>query len=206
MKLFLASEAKHPETIRRLRKYVGGFPGKTIAYIPTAANGEEVYGKWREGESWNLVKTLGAKVEPVILEELESREAVKRLRGKDIIWMAGGSCSYLMYWLRRRELVGKLREYIDKGSLYVGSSAGSMVTGKTLEVAEWYLGYPETGASLFPGLNWVDFDFYPHFEEEMLAEIKKNYKGKKMYLVKNGEEIVVENGKVRVVGKVRVIP
>lgn len=205
MKLFLASEAKHPKTIAKLKEYIGGFAGKTLAYIPTAANGEEGWERWREGETWQLVKTLKAKVDLVQLEELEVSEILRRLEGKDIIWMAGGYCGYLMYWLRRRELDKKLRRFIEKGSLYVGSSAGAMITAKTLEVAEWYMGEGEVGASIFPGLGWVDFDFYPHFEDEMLPQIKRHYTGKKIYLMKNGEEILVEDDKVKVVGKERVV-
>ncbi|MEK7526626.1 MAG: hypothetical protein AAB546_04050 [Patescibacteria group bacterium] len=43
MKLFLASEAKHPDSIEKLKKFIGGFEGKSIAYVPTAANGENPY-------------------------------------------------------------------------------------------------------------------------------------------------------------------
>ena len=70
MKLFLASEAKHPDSIEKLRSFVGRFKGKSIAYIPTAANGEELYGGWETSSlTWSLVKTLGAKVTPIVLEE-----------------------------------------------------------------------------------------------------------------------------------------
>ena len=48
MKLFLASQAKNPETIEKIKKYIGGFVGKNIAYIPTAANGEG-WGSWKKG-------------------------------------------------------------------------------------------------------------------------------------------------------------
>ena len=44
MKLFLASDAKYPDSIEKLRSFIGGFEGKSIAYIPTAVNGEEEYG------------------------------------------------------------------------------------------------------------------------------------------------------------------
>jgi len=39
-RLFLASEAKHPESMQKLEDFVGGLKSKKIAYIPTAANGE----------------------------------------------------------------------------------------------------------------------------------------------------------------------
>ena len=54
-KLFLASEAKHPESMKKMDSFVGGLKGKSIAYIPTAANGEEEYGKWKTGETWKVI-------------------------------------------------------------------------------------------------------------------------------------------------------
>ena len=60
MRLFLASEAKNPLSINRLKEFVGGdFTKHKITYIPTAANGS-YYGHWKGGESIRVVKSLGA--------------------------------------------------------------------------------------------------------------------------------------------------
>jgi dipeptidase E len=206
MKLFLASEAKHPDSIEKLRSFVGGFEGKSIAYIPTAANGENPYGEWKtDSATWNLVNTLGAEVTPVVLEEYKDSSVLEVLKGKDIIWFAGGACGYLMYWIRRCEIDKHLRELLNAGSVYVGSSAGSMVTASSLGVTEWYLGESEMGASIFPGLGLVDFEIYPHYEDEMLPEIKRNWKTGKLCLLKNGEAITVVDGKVEILGEKRIL-
>lgn len=73
------------------------------------------------------------------------------------------------------------------------------------EATMWYLGEGEPGASVIPGLGLVDFEIYPHYEESMYTEIKKHYKGNKLYLLKNGEEIVVEGGKVEIWGEERIL-
>lgn len=204
MKLFLATEAKHPKSIEKLRTFIGGFEGKSIAYIPTAANGENPYGEWEtDSATWKLVNTLGANVTSVVLEEYKNASVIDQLKGKDIIWFAGGACGYLMYWIRRCELDNHLPELLKSGSVYVGSSAGSMVTAPTLTVTEWYLGESEAGASLFPGLNFIDFEIYPHFEDEMLPEIKEHWNGKKLCLLKNGEAIYVVDGKIAILGEER---
>src|SRR3989338_3113919 len=100
MRLFLASEAKHPNSMKNLEKFAGGFTGKKLAYIPTAANGELAFGGWQKNsETWQLVQTLGAKVTAVQLEDYKNSSVIKLLKNKDIIWFAGGACSYLMYWI-----------------------------------------------------------------------------------------------------------
>lgn len=204
MRLFLASEAKNLLSIKKLEDYVEGFKNKTIAYIPTAANGNG-WGSWKEGGSWKLVQTLGSKLTLLQLEDYWNSNPIDMLKRKDIIWFAGGQCSYLMYWIRRTRIDRHLKTLLDSGSIYVGSSAGSMITGETLNIAEWYIGENEYGASSIPGLGLVDFDIYPHYEESLYEEIKNNYKGKKLYLLKNGEEIVVDGNNIKVFGEERCI-
>jgi len=204
-RLFLASEAKHPESMKKLEKFVGGLRDKKIAYIPTAANGEELYGTWKNGDTWKLINKSGAKVEAVVLEEFKDSNPLEKLYGKDIIWIAGGMCGYLMYWLRRFEIEKQVDKILESGTVYVGSSAGSMVCAKTLDIAEAFLGEPELGAKILPGLGLIDFDFYPHYEDAMLQDIKKVWKGGDLYLVKNGEAIIVEGEKIEVLGEKRIL-
>jgi peptidase E len=174
MKLFLASEAKHPDCIKKLDALINGLKGKSIAYIPTASNGENPYGQWQtESTTWKLVNTLDANVTPVSLEDYKDSSVIDALKGK------------------------------DSGSVYVGSSAGSMVAAQTLSVTEWYLGEGEPGASIFPGLSLIDFEIYPHYEDEMLPEIKKYWDGKKLCLLKNGEAITVIDGETTILGEER---
>jgi len=202
MKLFLASEAKNPVSFERLKEYVGGFEGKKLAYIPTAANGDG-FGSWKSGGSWNLVQTLNADLKLVQLEDHRNDNVLDVLKDQDIIWFAGGYCGYLMYWIRRTQLDKYLPELL-KTSIYVGSSAGSMITSKTLGVTDWYIGESEPGASLIPGLGLVDFEIYPHYEDNLYDEIKKRYKGDKLYLLKNGEAIIVEDDNIKVFGEERI--
>lgn len=208
-KLFLASEAKHPESMKKLEEFIGGLKGKKIAYIPTAANGEEDYGTWKKGATYNLVKKIGAKVTPIILEDFKTdtnnKRVLKLLKGKDIIWFAGGMCGYLMYWVRRFELEKHIDNILESGTIYVGSSAGSMVCAKTLDTAVHYLDLPENGVGVIPGFGFINFHFYPHYEDEMLPKLKKVWKSGDLYLLKNGEAITITNGEVEVLGEKRIL-
>lgn len=204
MKLFLASEAKHQDTLLKLDEYIGGIKNKKIAYIPTAANGDG-WGSWNDGGTWSTLRRMKTDVTVVELEKYRDESIINKLQEKDLIWMAGGECGYLMYWIRRTQLDIYLKEILNKDTVYVGSSAGSMICGQSLDAAEWYFTDNEHGASVFPTLKLVDFDIYPHFEDELYDQIKENYKGKKLYLLKNGEEIIVEDDKVTIIGTERVI-
>lgn len=211
MKLFLTSEAKHPDSVSKLREYVGGFENKKIIYIPTAMNGDTWSGKipwdsWEEATTWKLFNSLGATITPFLLEDPNNSNFDQKLADADIVFFVGGSASYLMYWIFRTGLDEYLPKLLKNNkTVYVGSSAGSMIAAPTLDICEWYVGESERGAKYLPGLGLVDFDFYPHYDETNLEEIKKLYTGNKMYLVKNGEVIIVEDSVVRVLGEERII-
>jgi dipeptidase E len=144
-------------------------------------------------------------VSVVTLEEYRDASVTKQLKGKDILWFTGGATGYLLYWIRRCELDKHLPKLLESGSVYVGSSAGSMACSKTQYASEWYLGEPEPGASLLPGLGLIDFEIYPHYEEQLLPQIKKLWKKGELYLLKDGEVITVVGDKVEVLGKKRVL-
>lgn len=205
MKLFLASEAKHPESMVQLQAFMGeSFSRKKMLYIPTAANGES-WGSWRDGGSFKLVQTLGVNLNIVELESTTEESLISMTKDTDIIWFAGGMPGYLLYWLRRRKFQQWLPQLLDRGAIYVGSSAGSMVCSRTQNVIEWYIGEEEPGASVIPGLGLVDFEIYPHYEESLLPKIQEQWKSGTLYLLKNGEAITVVDGKVTVLGEERKI-
>jgi dipeptidase E len=204
MKLFLASEAKHPESIAKLRDFVPEIEKKKIIYIPTAANGE-FYGSWKDGESIQVAKTVSKHFDIVQLEDYLVMDINQKIISADVIWMAGGISGYLLYWIRRLQLNELIPKVLDNGIVYVGSSAGSMVCSKTQFISELYPPDPEPYASTIPGLGLIKFEIYPHFENEMLPDIKKVWKKGTLYLLKNGEVITVHDKHVKVFGEKRLI-
>lgn len=207
MKLFLASRIHTPQSISELEKYVGGFKGKKISYIPTASNGENQWESWKHKEdgTWKYANTLGADVKAVLLEDFRDKSVVKELEGSDIVWFAGGMAGYLAYWMRRCSLDIYLPKILEKDGVYVGSSAGAMVTGTTLQLSNLESVDGERGAEYIKPMNFVNFDILPHFDDDNLSEIKNRYKKGKLYLLKDGEEIIVEDGKITLVGEERII-
>jgi dipeptidase E len=207
-KLFLAAEAGNPESWKKLEEFIGGFKGKRIAYVPTASNGERKYGTWRkESDTWKKVNKTGAIVKAVELDEYKDSSVLKEFKNIDIVWFAGGMPGYLLYWIRRTELDKELPKLLNKGVIYVGSSAGSMIASRTQYLSEVYIGESEIGASIFPGLGFVDFEIYPHYEDALLPKIKKVWKKKwgKLCLLKNSEAITIVGNKIDILGERRML-
>lgn len=205
MKLFLASEAGDPKTMQEIDEFVGGLSSKSVAYIVTAANGHLGYGSWRRSNTLREVKNKVKEIDVLELENYMFEDVLAKIRGKDVVWFAGGTSGYLLYWIRRVGLDKALPEFLKK-SIYVGSSAGSMIASRTQNLSEKYIGEEELGASVIPGLGLVDFEIYPHFEDAKLPKIKELWTcGVALYLLKNGEAITVVDGKVSVLGEERTL-
>ena len=79
-----------------------------------------------------------------------------------------------MRWLNKTGLTKTLSELL-KDKVYVGASAGSMVTNSDLNLKLSQEIYEEDGLETeeMKGLNFVDFYFLPHLNSEWLKKMKK---------------------------------
>lgn len=202
MKLFLASEGKNPKSLEKLTEFVDGFEGKRIVYIPTAMNGT-FYGAWKDSNTLRVLKSLNLNLDIIELENNHYIDAISQIGKPDILWFAGGYPGYLLYWIRRVELDKALPEILDSGTVYVGSSASSMVCSKTQNVSSWFIGESEPGADLLPGLGLINFEIYPHYQDELSAQIDNKWEKGKLCLLKDGEAVIVDEDKIEIFGEER---
>lgn len=147
-----------------------------LLYITIAVDGEkDTDRKWLE-EEYATILNLGIKKENIT--EYHYEENVD-FSSYDIIYMIGGNTFYLLKELKEKNLVKKIIQAINNGVIYIGSSAGSIILGKTIETA---LPYDENwvGIEDFTGLNIVDGIIIPHAnrKQEFIAEAKEKYKDK----------------------------
>lgn len=206
MKLFLASKAVEIQTLTKLETFIGqSLSNLNIAYIPTAANGE-YFGSWKSSSSLEKLQIINPNFDIVELENYRKQDIFASLHKADVIWFAGGMAGYLMYWIRRSKLDLALPDLLNQGKIYVGSSAGSAVTGPSLYSAEYYIGEEEPGASKIPGLGLIDFEIYPHLDESQCNETEEIWRkvGKgKLCLLKDGDAVTVVDGKIEILGEER---
>ena len=57
---------------------------------------------------------MGADITLVQLEEYQDKNPASDLMGKDIVWFAGGSAGYLLYWMGRTKLNENIKEILNK--------------------------------------------------------------------------------------------
>ena len=100
--------------------------GKTVTYIPTAGIAEDVEGMVEEETS--TLESLGMTVDVLEVSSASYESIVNSLTKNDVIFVGGGNTFFLLQELRRSGADQILIREVEKGKLYIGESAGSIIT------------------------------------------------------------------------------
>jgi dipeptidase E len=126
----------------------------------------------------------------------------------DAIHMAGGNTFYFLNTLRKAKLLPQLRNFVQRGGVLTGLSAGAIIMTEDIEMAA----YPEfdrdentVNLSNLSSLNLVDFAFFPHFKNSVRYDtVFKRYtrlRGKVIYACPDGSGLVMNDQELRFIGK-----
>lgn len=176
MKLLLTSNGiSNPSIAEALFELAGKKPEElSLVFIPTAANGVTGEKDWLEEDLEN-VRKLGLKQLTIVDISAVGTDVWKpQLEAADILFFEGGNTYYLMEWIEKSGLKALLPEMLAT-KVYVGVSAGSMVTNKDLLLSIGQVVYGEglDKSEDVPALGFVDFYFLPHLGSEYFPNVRK---------------------------------
>ncbi len=147
----------------------------SVAFIPTAGNPYPER-PWIDADRKALVE-LGYRVTDIDLKNGTADSLEKNLSNHDIIFVAGGNTTYLVEEVHLSGFSSVVRRLLGNGKMYIGSSAGSILAGPTVEpfakedIAELPKDFVLTNPSC---LRLVDYVVLPHDQvEEFSAEHDK---------------------------------
>ena len=162
---------------------------KKVLYITTASDGEEGDKSWMNNEFKTIID-LGFNKENIY--EFKIGESKIDINDFDVIYMMGGNTFYLMDMIRKYNFDKVIKKAIDKGTIYIGSSAGSIILGNSVEYA---LPFDENNVDLkdFSGLRIIDGIIIPHAnrKEEFISKVKENI-DEELYLLYDENGIIIQ--------------
>ncbi len=166
-KLFLASYFK--ETVKRFAAFEPNTSGKTITFIPTASNVEDIV--FYVAEARQEFKKLGLVVDELDLSTATTAEISAKLRHNDFIYVSGGNTFYLLQELKRTGADQLIVDQVNSGKLYIGESAGAIVASPSVAYAQ-EMDNREKSPYLndFTGLGLVNFYTVPHHTNPPFTE------------------------------------
>jgi dipeptidase E len=170
-----------------------------LTFIPTAAEVEEGSLSWLHDDRQALVDA-GFPVTDFTLTGKTPDEVRSMLKSTDFVFVSGGNTFYLLQEMRRSGFADMIRDFVDKGMIYGGSSAGSIVAGPNIAITA-DLDDPSLAPQLtdYEGLNLTDVIVLPHwgsphFQERYFKTMQNGYKtGNKVILLTDDQYLIVEN-------------
>lgn len=202
-----SSEGKTPAIEREVIAMVDGKQNPLITFIPSDS---EDFRKEYAAFKRKFRRMGFERFNYLLVDKKLSASKKAALLKSDAIFLGGGNTFYFLKHLREQGLLSKLRAYAKRGGLLLGLSAGSiMMTAniKTAEVPSEEADDNDVGLTNLNALNLAPFEFSPHYESRRSvdAELKEYSKKKEnpIYACADGEGIIVKNGKIHFVGKVK---
>lgn len=126
----------------------------------------------------------------------------------DIIHLGGGNTYYFIKHLRKFKLLNELKNFVLKGGILTGLSAGAIIMTRNINTA----GFPsfdcdenEDNVTNMKGLGLVNFEFFPHYrnsyryDKELLKYSMKTHNP--VYACPDGSGIVISESEKRLVGR-----
>lgn len=201
-KLFLTSEAN--VVIDKIIELLPDKPKNLrLAFIPTAADPYEDK-SWLEEDRQALIK-YGFNVINIDLKNKTKKALEKELKNIDIIFVAGGNTFYLLEKANKSGFTDVIRELVDKGTIYIGSSAGTVLASPDIGYIKELDEPQKANLSSYKGLNLVDFSILVHwgekkYKKEYFKLIRNNYfLGQKTVLLTNKQAILVWGDKYKII-------
>lgn len=145
------------------------FVGKKAIFIPTA--GDPYSNKDFVEADKIALKKYGLDVAEMDVKNKNEEEIREVFDGADVVLVAGGDTFYLMEKLKESGADKIIKEFVARGGIYIGSSAGSIICCPTIEGAEDF-DDPKLAPKLdnFDGLGIFRDVIIPHAQKEKYFE------------------------------------
>jgi dipeptidase E len=177
-----------------------------ITYIPSSFEGSEEYYE----EFIAHFTGLGVKYFSIFhVDQPFSRKDLKRALKADAIYLSGGNTFYFLKHLRESGVIHSLQRYVRRGGVLMGESAGSIIMTPDINTAaypSWDRDDNDVELSDLRSMNLVNFDFFPHYEDdekyhnELIYQSKLS--GRPIYTATDGSGIVVDHDRLSFIGEI----
>mgnify|MGYP001335265483 CR=1 FL=1 len=171
-KMFLASSFK--DVVDQFKEFTDeSLKGKTITFIPTASIPEKVVHYVYSAK--DEFQKLGVIIQELDISTAPQLEIKEKLIHNDYIYVSGGNTFFLLQELRKTGADKIIIEQVNSGKLYIGESAGAMITSPNIEYAK-FLDDKSKAIDLknYDGLNLIKGYPVPHYQNEPFKKAVSN--------------------------------
>jgi dipeptidase E len=203
MKLFLTSAGLVPEVAPDFLKLLGKPPEHVrMVFVPTAAN-PEFDRCYLNKDKINIAQLGITAISEVDIEKENNESLAVKLKDADIIYVEGGNTFYLLKYVRESGFAQLARRFLERGGVYVGVSAGSMIAGPNIETSNWkHADKNDVGLQDLSAMNLVPFAVAPHIDQTNIKATQEEA-AKVSYPVialSDKQAVMVDGAKTQIIG------
>jgi len=173
-----------------------------IGYVTTASKATNTPVSFFENLK-NRIREQGYVFEEIDIVGKTKDQLRSFFKDKNIIQVEGGNVFYLLKAIKETGFAEVLKELLNEGKIYIGTSAGAYVMCPSIEVAAWKADEKEKcGVTDFTALNYVPFVLKAHYTEDMATLIKAKIRTLtySLRVLNDWQGILVENNTCTFVG------
>lgn len=160
---------------------------KRLLFITTASELKQDK-VWQDKDRQSLIGT-GFLVTDFTITGKTVPEIKSAVQGMDVIHFEGGNSFYLLKQLQKTNSIKVFKSAVEKGKIYIGSSAGSVIVAPDILSARTLDNMAEAGPlPNYEGLSIVDFLIFPHWGND---HFKERYMNQKMANAYPGEDKII---------------
>jgi dipeptidase E len=199
--LYSAQETSDDHKVNLELMRLIGKPHPRIAYIPSNFVNDSA---WFHSKKKYYTQYGATLEEPVRFNTVLLESELQNLFSFDAIHLSGGDTPQFLTLLREHNLLERLRDYVTRGDVLIGMSAGAIIMTPNIFTAY------DCGDDRPPepfdhsALGLVDFVFMPHYEpeleipcQELALELNRI-----LYACRDGDGIVVNGDEIKLMGDV----
>lgn len=149
------------------------------------------------------IKENGYDIEDFGIEDKTKKEIKDFFKDKNVIHIEAGNTFYLLKVIRETGFADILKELLNEGRIYIGTSAGAYVMCPTIEVSDWNPdGKDRFGINDFTALNYVPFVLKVHYKDEQREMLREGIKTLKypIHILRDGQGMFCEDDICKFVG------
>ncbi|MGB3073183.1 MAG: Type 1 glutamine amidotransferase-like domain-containing protein [Candidatus Moraniibacteriota bacterium] len=172
-----------------------------LIFIDTAATVEDGPKPWLQADI-EACRKIFQEVAVIDVASVAKEVWMPKISKADVIFFSGGNTFYLLQEVRKSGLDEVVKKRVQEGAVYIGSSAGALLAGPTVELAKDADDPGRApGLTSFEGLSLVNFVPWPHFVEEQRDELEvmqREYKEYQFIPLADDEAVLVKDGESKI--------
>lgn len=182
--------------------YEKDLSGKTVTFIPTASVVEKVVFYVDAGRK--ALEKLGLIIDELEISTSTTDEIRTKIKSNDFIYVTGENTFFLLQELKRTGADKIIMDEVNSGKLYIGESAGAIVTSSNIEYVKGMDSVKKApDLTDFDALDLVEFYTVPHYTnspfKKMAQKIIDNYGSTlNLSLISNKDAILVSNDEIKI--------